>query len=164
MLTTGHSLARCVAKAVVFQPLAAVVDNVLGFLVDGGVDVDVNGNVSWGFNLCVSDDGFIDGLLFALRKVDRLDCRGFGAVESSDLSFTAIALTILAVSNKVAFLTITWRFGRGRYRAYSTNWNFTSNATVLDPCSSTLCAVYHCPKKLCLLELHVIICTHTHVV
>lgn len=46
MLTTGHSLARCVAKAVVFQPLAAVVDNVLGFLVDGGVDVDVNGNVS----------------------------------------------------------------------------------------------------------------------
>ena len=112
----------------------------------------------------MSDDGFIDGLLFALRKVDRLDCRGFGAVESSDLSFTAIALTILAVSNKVAFLTITWHFGRGRYRAYITKWNFTSNATVLDPCSSTLCAVHHCPKKLCLLELHVIICTHTHVV
>ena len=127
MLTTSHSLARCVAKAVVFQPLAAVVDNVLGFLVDGGVDVDVNGNVSWGFNLCVSNDGFIDGLLFALRKANTLDCRGFGAVESSDLSFTAIALTILAVSNKVAFLTITWRFGRGRYRAYITNWNFTSN-------------------------------------
>lgn len=46
MLTTGQSLARCVAKVVVSQPLAAVVDNVLGFLVDGGVDVDVNGNVS----------------------------------------------------------------------------------------------------------------------
>ena len=115
-------------------------------------------------SIYVSDDGFIDGLLFALRKVDRLDCRGFGVVESSDLLFTAIALTILAVSNKVAFLSITWRFVRGRYRAYITNWNFTSNATVLDPCSSKLCVVHHCPKKLCLLELHVIICTYTLVV
>lgn len=38
----NKSLARCVTKAVVFQPLATVMDNVLGFL----VDVDDNGNVS----------------------------------------------------------------------------------------------------------------------
>ena len=45
-LITSHSLARCVARAVAFQPLAAVTDNLLGFLVDGGVDVDVDGNFS----------------------------------------------------------------------------------------------------------------------
>ena len=45
-LITSHSLARCVARAVAFQPLATVTDNLLGFFVDGGVDVDVDDNFS----------------------------------------------------------------------------------------------------------------------
>lgn len=41
-LITSHSLAWCVAKAPVFQPLAVVTVNLLGFLVVGGANVDAD--------------------------------------------------------------------------------------------------------------------------
>ena len=79
-LITSHSLAWCVAKAPVFQPLAVVTVNLLCFLVVGGADVDADGifsrrESSRGFDPGVSwsTNGFTDGFVLTLKNADRLD-------------------------------------------------------------------------------------------